>query len=104
MSYNEQLQQACFGLSQTNNHAVAPLPSPSIVTAARMGNHFSIYFLIIFSISPLLLPCVRPESNLIYGPLQKDTILCTCPHVAPRCTRGHAGLLFPEGAASSWAG
>lgn len=68
MSYNEQLQQARFGLSQTNNHAVAPLPSPSIVTGARMGNHFSIYFLIIFSIPP---PRVRPESNLIYWPLQK---------------------------------
>lgn len=69
MSYNEQLQQACFGPNQTNNHAVAPLPSPSIVTGPRMGNHFSIYFLISFSIPPPY--TVHAESNLICGPLQK---------------------------------
>lgn len=97
MSYNEQLQQARFGLSQTNNHAVAPLPSPSIVTGARMGNHFSIYFLIIFSISPFLpTPTpphrVRPESNLIYWPLQKTQF---CAHAQTfRCIFLADALVF----------
>lgn len=73
MSYNEQLQQASFGPNQTNKHAVAPLPSPSIVTGPRMGNHFSIYFFNHFLNFPVHI--VYAESNLICGPLQKTLFL-----------------------------